>query len=74
MRLWRALYARAEVEEAVDSARNCCRDSRAVDVRGMAARIGNAKMAFRDAIVVDVVPVKAVSDIWGVLPVLLHNV
>jgi hypothetical protein len=45
-----ALYAKAEVEDAVDSARWCCRgESMAFVVRGRIARVGRAKMAFREA-------------------------
>ena len=44
-----ALYAKAEVEDAVDSAR-CCRGERmAFVVPGRIARVGTAKMAFLEA-------------------------
>jgi hypothetical protein len=49
MRLWRALYASAEVEEAVDSARRCWRSAVKVGVRARIARVGSARMAFREA-------------------------
>ena len=51
MRRWRALYASAEVEEAVDSARRVDRERRAEGTRAIDARIGRARRAFREAIV-----------------------
>jgi hypothetical protein len=51
MRRWRALYASAEVEEAVDSCLVYCLGMKEEHVRGMAARIGMARIAFREAII-----------------------
>jgi hypothetical protein len=48
MRLWRALYARAEVEEAVDSDRMYLRVAVKVGVRARIALVGRARMAFRE--------------------------
>jgi len=49
MRLWRALYASADVEEAVDSARRCWRGAVKAGVRARIARAGRARRAFREA-------------------------
>jgi hypothetical protein len=51
MRRCKALYARAEVEEAVDSCLSVCLGRRKVGDRGMAARRGRERIAFLDAIV-----------------------
>jgi hypothetical protein len=51
IRRCRALYANAEVEEAVDSDLSVLRVTKVVEDRGMAARRGRERMAFRDAIV-----------------------
>ena len=53
MRRCRALYANAEVEEAVDSERSVWRVRRVVEVRGMAARRGRDRMALREAMVLN---------------------
>jgi hypothetical protein len=45
------LYASAEVEEAVDSCLVYCQGMKEEDVRGMAARIGMVRIAFREAII-----------------------
>lgn len=51
MRRWRALYANAEVEEAVDSDRECCTKKAVLRAGGAAARKGSERMAFREAII-----------------------
>jgi len=51
MRRCRALYANAEVDEAVDSALWSCRGRIDAEVRGMADRIGSDMRAFREAMV-----------------------
>ena len=51
IRRCRALYANAEVEEAVDSDLSVLRATKEVEDRGRAARRGRERMAFRDAIV-----------------------
>ena len=51
IRWCRALYANAEVEEAVDSDLSVLRATKVDEDRGMAARKGRERMVFRDAIV-----------------------
>lgn len=64
MRLWRALYASAEVEDAVDSERWWWRGVSSDDEvdaldEEQSARVGRAKRAFREAIVRVGQPLKA---------------
>jgi hypothetical protein len=53
MRWCRALYANAEVEEAVDSDLSVWRVRKEVEGREMAARRGMERRAFREAIVAE---------------------
>ena len=68
MRLCRALYASAEVEEAVDSALRCCRGAVKTGVRARIARVGSARMAFREAMMAGEKPIKTPCEwMWACL-------
>ena len=62
MRRWRALYANADVEEAVDSYRGCWTKNGVLRAGRATARSGVERMAFREAIM----------EAGGVLPIQLR--
>ena len=62
IRRWRALYANAEVDDAVDSLRDCCKKKVVLRAGNAAVRRDRERMAFREAMI----------EAWEFLPIQLN--